>query len=52
MLEEGESQEATRQRNLKSEELEDCCIELRSIAAIALEDKPQLLEKLGILRRS
>lgn len=50
--EEGEAQQATLDRNRKLEELDDYCVELRGLAKIALEDKPQLLEKLGITVRS
>lgn len=51
MSEKGQSQEATRLRNAKMEELEDYCYELKTLATIALEDQPQLLEELGILVR-
>ncbi len=50
--EEGEAQEATRVRNAKLEELDDYCDELKVFAELALEDEPQLLEKLGIFVRS
>lgn len=50
--EEGEAQEATRARNAKLEELDDYCDELKVFAELALEDEPQLLEKLGIFVRS
>lgn len=50
--EKGEAQEATRLRNDKMEALEDYCYELKNLAKIALEDKPQYLEILGILVRS
>ena len=50
--EKGEAQEATSDRNEKMEELEDFCYELKSLAKVALEDKPQYLESLGILVRS
>lgn len=50
--EKGQAQEATRLRNEKLDELDDYTIELRAIAEIALEGRPQLLEKLGILVRS
>ncbi len=52
MKEKGEAQEATRTRNEKLDALEDYCIELRVLAEIAMEEKPQLMEKLGILVRS
>lgn len=51
MAEKGQSQVATRLRNQKMEELEDYCYELKTIATIALEDKSQLLEVLGVLVR-
>lgn len=50
--EKGQAQEATRVRDLKMDELEDYCYELKTIAMIALEGQPQLLEMLGILVRS
>nr|WP_320118770.1 hypothetical protein [uncultured Marinifilum sp.] len=50
--EKGQAQEATLIRNEKMEELEDYCYELKGLAKIALEDKPQYLESLGILVRS
>lgn len=52
MSEKGQAQEATRLRNVKMEELEDYCYELKTIAALELEDQSQLLEMLGILVRS
>ena len=52
VLEKGQAQEATRLKNEKLDQLEDYCTELKAIAEIALEEKPQLLEKLGILVRS
>lgn len=51
-VENGEAQEATRERNEKLEQLDDYCIELKTIARLALESKPQLLEKLGIMVRN
>jgi hypothetical protein len=51
-LEKGQAQEATRQRNQKLEELEDYCNVLKTVAAIALADRPQLMESLGVLVRS
>lgn len=52
VIEKGQAQEATRLKNEKLDQLEDYCTELKAIAEIALEEKPQLLEKLGILVRS
>ena len=51
-VEKGQTQEATRLRNEKLDELDNYAIELKAIAEIALEKQPQLLEKLGILVRS
>jgi len=51
-LEKGQAQEATRQRNQKLEELEDYCGILKAVVIIALADRPQLMESLGILVRS
>lgn len=51
-LEKGQAQEATRQRNQKLEELEDYCSVLKAVVTIALADRPQLMESLGILVRS
>ena len=50
--EKGQAQEPTRLRNEKLDELDDYTVELRVIAEIALEGRPQLLEKLGIMLRS
>lgn len=50
--EKGQAQEATRLRNEKLEELTDYCMELKAVAEIALENQPQLLEKLGVVVRS
>lgn len=52
IVEKGQSQEATRQRNEKLDELEDYARELKAIAKLALEQRPQLLEKLGVVVRS
>jgi len=46
--EKGEAEEARRLRDEKLADLEEYCYELRTIAKIALKDKPQLLEMLGI----
>jgi len=51
MSEKGQAQEATRVRDVELEKLDDYCYELKTIAKIALENKPQLLEELGILVR-
>jgi len=51
MSEKGQAQEATRLRNEKMEELDDYCYELKTLATIALEDSPQLLEELGMVIR-
>ncbi len=50
--EKGEAQEATRLRNEKLDALDDYCTDLQTLAEIALEEQPQLMEKLGILVRS
>ena len=50
--EKGQAQEATRVRNAKLDELDDYCMELRAVDELALADKPQLLEKLGIVVKS
>ena len=52
LVEKGQAQEATRLRNQKLEELEDYCRLLKTLAALALQDRPQLMESLGILVRS
>ncbi|NJM14975.1 MAG: hypothetical protein HC896_05975 [Bacteroidales bacterium] len=44
----GQAQEATRLRNEKIDQLKDYCYELKTIATVALESEPQLLEMLGI----
>lgn len=49
LAEKGSAEEATRIRDEKLEELEDVCYEIKTIAKIALADKPQLLESLGIV---
>lgn len=51
-IEKGQAQEATRLRNEKLDELDDYTRELKAIAEIALEEQPQLLEKLGVVVRS
>ena len=52
LVEQGEAQEATRLRNQKLEELEDYCNLLKTMASIALQDRPQLMETLGVMVRS
>lgn len=47
--EKGQAQEATRIRNEQMEQLEDYCYELKTIATLALENQPQLLEMLGVI---
>ncbi len=51
-IEKGDAQQATKDRNVKMEELRDYCRDIKDVAAIALSNKPQLLEKLGVLVRS
>jgi hypothetical protein len=48
----GEDQEATRQKNLAFIALDDWMIDFYETARIAMEDKPQLLETIGLLVRS
>lgn len=48
----GEDQEATRQKNLAFGALDDWMIDFYETARIAMEDKPQLLEAIGLLVRS
>ena len=43
----GESQDATKQKDAALSKLEDFMSEFYAIAAIALEDRPQLLESLS-----
>ncbi|MGE5604101.1 MAG: hypothetical protein ACM3YE_00230 [Bacteroidota bacterium] len=50
--EKGESEQATRVRDQKLDELADFLSDLRGIAKVALADTPDYLEKLGILARS
>ncbi|NLW46298.1 MAG: hypothetical protein GXY86_03020 [Firmicutes bacterium] len=50
--EKGESEQATRFRDQKLDELADFVSDLRGIAKVALADTPDYLEKLGILARS
>ncbi|MGQ1891580.1 hypothetical protein ACT29H_14160 [Thermophagus sp. OGC60D27] len=48
----GEAQQATVDRDQKLDELQDWINVYKSVAKLALMDKPQLLEKLGLLVRS
>ena len=50
--EKGESEQATRVRDQKLDELADFVSDLRGIAKVALADTPDYLEKLGILARA
>ncbi len=47
--EKGEAENATDKRNRAMAELEDMCYELITLAKIALQDSPQLLEQLGVV---
>lgn len=50
--EQGESQDATHQKNLVFDQLEDRMRDFYAVAKIALEDWPQLAESLGKLERN
>ena len=50
--EKGDSEQATRFRDQKLDQLADFVSDLRGIAKVALADTPDYLEKLGILARS
>ena len=52
LLEKGESENATKVKDAAFAELDDWMMEFYEVAAIALEDKPQLLEALGKMVRS
>lgn len=52
LVDKGQAQEATRLRNQKLEELEDYCSLLKTMASIALQGRPQLMETLGVMVRS
>lgn len=51
-IERGESQEATKAKDKALKELEEWIIDFKEVAALALEDKPQLQESLGIFIKS
>lgn len=48
----GESQDATKAKDSAFEKIDAWMIDFYAVAKIAMEDKPQLLESLGILVRS
>lgn len=52
LQEEGESQQATKVKDAAIAALSDWMIDYKAVAKIALEDKPQLLESMGIFVRS
>lgn len=50
--EKGDAQQATKNRNVKFEELKDWYEDSRDLVKIVFKNDPQHLEKLGILVRS
>ncbi len=52
LREKGESQDATKAKDAALEKMDDWMSEFYAVAKIALEDKPQLLESLGVFVRS
>ncbi|MCW0484850.1 hypothetical protein [Gaoshiqia sediminis] len=52
LREKGESQDATKAKDAAFEKMDDWMSEFYAVAKIALEDKPQLLESLGVFVRS
>lgn len=50
--ERGEAQDATQARDTALDELDEWMSDFLAIAHVALEDQPQLLEKLGIIAPS
>ncbi len=52
LREKGESQEATKSKDKSLSNLEEWMTDFYAVARIAMEDKPQLLETLGLLVRS
>jgi len=52
LREKGESQEATQAKDAAFKQIDDWMSEFFAVAKIAMDDKPQLLESLGILIRN
>ena len=48
----GESQDVTKQKDAAFAKMEDWMRDFYAVAAIALDDKPQMMEALGKLRKS